>query len=137
VPVIFYCPSDSTLRGRRNAIAQQSDIFPSILGYLGYDKPVISFGQNLFGTTDQETWAANCQNGMYMYYKGEWLIKFDGEHVTGLYAYRTDPALRNNLLGNHPDTEKQMETELKAIIQQYMLHMTSRELVVTPDQDQS
>ena len=42
VPVIFYCPSDS-LEGTRKAIAQQSDIFPSILGYLGYDKPVISF----------------------------------------------------------------------------------------------
>jgi len=137
VPIIFHCPSDSTLSGRRNAIAQQSDIYPSILGYLGYDKPVISFGQNLFRTPDHETWAANYQNGMYMYYKGEWLLKFDGEQVTGLYSYRTDPALRNNQQGEHPETEKQMETELKALIQQYMEHMTSKELVISPDQDQS
>ena len=130
VPVIFYSPQDDTLRGRREAIAQQSDIFPSILGYLGYDRPVISFGQNLFGTPDDQTWAANCQNGMYMYYKGDWLIKFDGEQVTGLYAYRKDPVLRNNLKSEHPQTVLDMERELKAIIQQYMLHMTSKELVV-------
>ena len=136
VPVIFYCPSDSTLRGHRDAIAQQSDILPSILGYLGYDKPVISFGQDLFGTPDDQTWAANYQNGMYRYYKGEWLIKFDGEQVTALYAYRKDPALRNNLRGEYPETEKQMEKELKALIQQYMEHMTSKDLVINPDQDQ-
>ena len=130
VPVIFYCPSDAALRGRREAIAQQSDILPSILGYLGYDKPVISFGQNLFGTPDDQTWAANFQNGMYMYYKGDWLIKFDGEQVTGLYAYRKDPVLRNNLKAEHPGTVRDMERELKALIQQYMLHMTSQELVV-------
>ena len=130
VPVIFYSPSDATLRGRREAIAQQSDILPSILGYLGYDKPVISFGQNLFGTPDDQTWAANFQNGMYMYYKGDWLIKFDGEQVTGLYAYRKDPVLRNNLKAEHPGTVRDMERELKALIQQYMLHMTSQELVI-------
>ena len=135
VPVIFYSPSDATLRGRREAIAQQSDILPSILGYLGYDKPVISFGQNLFGTPDDQTWAANFQNGMYMYYKGDWLIKFDGEQVTGLYAYRKDPVLRNNLRGKHPETEKQMEKELKALIQQYMEHMISKDLVINPDQN--
>ena len=135
VPVIFYSPSDATLRGRREAIAQQSDILPSILGYLGYDKPVISFGQNLFGTPDDQTWAANFQNGMYMYYKGDWLIKFDGEQVTGLYAYRKDPVLRNNLHGKHPETEKQMEKELKALIQQYMEHMISKDLVINPDQN--
>lgn len=129
VPIIFYCPSD-TLGGRRNAIAQQSDIFPSILGYLGYDKPVISFGQNLFNTPDEQTWAANLQNGLYSYYMGDYLLQFDGQSETGLYNYKTDPTLKQNLKGSDPQTEQEMTKKLKALIQQYLECMTTKSLVV-------
>lgn len=123
VPIIFYCPSDS-LVGKRNAIAQQSDIFPSILGYLGYDEPVKSFGQNLFSTPDDETWASTFQNGLYSYYKGDYLILFDGETETGLFAYKQDPTLKQNLKGTQPATEQEMLKNLKALIQQYLIFMT-------------
>ena len=129
VPIIFYCPSD-TSGGRRNAIAQQSDIFPSILGYLGYDKPVISFGQNLFNTPDEQTWAANLQNGLYSYYMGDYLLQFDGQSETGLYNYKTDPTLKQNLKGSDPQTEQEMTKKLKALIQQYLECMTTKSLVV-------
>ena len=129
VPVIFYCPSDS-LEGTRKAIAQQSDIFPSILGYLGYDKPVISFGQNLFNTPDSLTWAATFQNGLYSYYQGDYLLQFDGTNETGLFTYKSDPTLKQNLKGAAPDTEQEMTKKLKALIQQYLEYMTTKELVV-------
>lgn len=125
VPIIFYCPSD-TLQGRRTGIAQQSDIFPSILGYLGYDRPVISFGQDLFNTPDDDTWAANLQSGLYSYYKGDYVLQFDGEQETGLFAYRQDPTLKQNLKGTHSKTEQDMLENLKALIQQYLTYMTSK-----------
>ena len=123
VPIIFYCPSD-TLVGKRKAIAQQSDIFPSILGYLGYDKPVISFGQNLFNTPDSETWAATFQNNLYSYYMGDYLLLFDGENETGLFHFKNDPTLKQNIKGTQPDTEQEMTKKLKALIQQYLEYMT-------------
>ena len=123
VPVIFFCPSD-ILSGRRNAIAQQSDIYPSVLGYLGYDNPVIRFGQDLFNTPDGETWAANLQNGLYSYYKGDYVLQFDGEHETGLYTYKQDPTLKQNLKGSQPATEQEMLKNLKALIQQYLIFCT-------------
>jgi arylsulfatase A-like enzyme len=129
VPVIFYCPSD-TLSGHRDAIAQQSDIFPSILGYLGYDRPVISFGQNLFSTPDSLTWAANLQNGLYSYYQGDYVIQFDGQTETGLYAYKDDPTLKQNLKGSDPQAEQEMLKKLKALIQQYLEYMTTKDLVI-------
>ena len=129
VPIIFYSPSD-TLAARRDAIAQQSDILPSILGYLGYDKPVISFGQNLFNTPDEQTWAANLQNGLYSYYMGDYLLQFDGQNQTGLFAYKQDPTLKQNLKGTQPDTEQEMTKKLKALIQQYLEYMTTKSLVV-------
>lgn len=129
VPIVFYCPDDS-LFGKRDAIAQQSDIYPSVLGYLGYDRPVISFGQNLFGTADDETWAANLHNGLYSYYQGNYMVQFDGENETGLYDFRNDPALKLNLKGKKPEIEQVMIKKLKALIQQYLEYMTIKELVV-------
>jgi len=129
VPVIFYCPSDS-LTGLRRGIAQQSDIFPSILGYLGYDRPIISFGQDLFNTPDSLTWAATLQNGLYSYYQGDYLLQFDGENETGLFAYRLDPTLKHNLKGSQLQIETEMTKKLKALIQQYLEHMTTKELVI-------
>ena len=129
VPIIFYCPSDS-LNGRRNAIAQQSDIYPSILGYLGYDNPVISFGQDLFNTPDDETWAANLQNGLYSYYKGNLMIQFDGENQISLYDYKNDPSMKQNLKGTQPEVEQEMTKKIKALVQQYLEYMTSKDLVI-------
>lgn len=125
VPVIFYCPSDS-LEGTRKAIAQQSDIFPSILGYLGYDKPIISFGQNLFNTPDSLTWAATFQNGLYSYYQGDYLLQFDGTNETGLFTYKSDPTLKRNIKDSQSQTEQEMLKKLKALIQQYIIYMTSK-----------
>ena len=125
VPVIFYCPSD-TLVGKRNAIAQQSDIFPSVLGYLGYDKPVISFGQDLFNTPDEETWGATFQNGLYSYYQGDYLLQFDGTNETGLFTYKSDPTLKHNIKDSQSQTEQEMLKKLKALIQQYIIYMTSK-----------
>ena len=130
IPIIFYDPS-TDIAQHRNCLAQQSDILPSILGYLGYDKPFISFGQNLFATADEDTWNANYLNGMYMYYKGDRVIKFDGEQEAGLYAYREDPAFKDNLKGSQPDIEDEMIKELKALIQQYLEHMTIKDLVIS------
>ena len=95
-----------------------------MLGYLGYDNPVISFGQNLFNTPDDETWAANLQNGLYSYYKGDYVLQFDGENETGLFAYRQDPTLKQNLKGTQPVTEQAMLKNLKALIQQYLIFCT-------------
>ena len=123
VPIIFYCPGD-TLTGTRKAVAQQADIFPSILGYLGYDKPVISFGQNLFNTPDSATWGATFQNDLYSYYRGDYLLLFDGENEIGLFHYKNDPTLKQNIKGTDPQTEQEMTKKLKALIQQHLEYMT-------------
>ena len=68
---------------------------------------------------------------MYMYYKGDWMIKFDGEQQSGLYAYKNDPALKQNLTGSQPAVEEEMIKELKALIQQYLEHMTVKDLVIS------
>lgn len=125
VPIVFYCPSDTTLRGCRDAIAQQTDIMPTVLGYLHYDNPYVAFGCDLLRTADDETWAVNYINGIYQYFKGRLMLQFDGTRSVALYDFAADPMLRHDLLGQMPDEAAAMEARLKAIIQQYMERMTA------------
>ena len=128
VPVIFYTPNGD-LKGRRDAIAQQIDIMPTVLGYLGYDKPYITFGCDLLHTPLVKTYAVNYTNGVYQYVKGDYLLQFDGEKTMAVYAFKTDKLLKNNLIGKVPEQGK-MEQELKAIIQQYMERMNENKMTV-------
>ena len=123
VPVIFYTP-DGSLKGHRSGIAQQIDIMPTVLGYLGYDKPFISFGCNLLDTPDEDTWAINYNNGIYQYFKGDYMLQFDGEKTVAVYAFKSDRLLEHNLAGT-VECQYEMETMVKAIIQQYMSRMNS------------
>lgn len=128
VPVIFYQPG-STLKGHIDAIAQQIDIMPTVLGYLGYDKPYISFGCDLLATPTSQTSAVNYIGGVYQYHKGRYLLQFDGKESVALYDFVSDRLLEHNLLGTLPEMQSSMESELKAIIQQYMTRMNTDKLV--------
>lgn len=128
VPVIFYQPG-STLKGHTDAIAQQIDIMPTVLGYLGYDKPYISFGCDLLTTPPEQTSAVNYIGGVYQYHKGHYLLQFDGKESVALYDFVSDRLLEHNLLGTLPEMQSSMELELKAVIQQYMTRMNTDKLV--------
>ena len=129
-PILFFDPSGDIAPGMRDGIAQQIDIMPTVLGYLGYDRPYVAFGCDLFATPDEDTWAVNYQNGIYQYVKGDYLLQFDGTSTKGLYRFRTDLLLKENLAGRGITEQQQMEREVKAVIQSYMTRMTANELVI-------
>lgn len=132
VPILFYAPGDSTLVGYKEQIAQQIDIMPTVLSYLGYDKPFIAFGSDLLTTPAADSYAVNYYNGTYQYVKGEYLLQFDGTASKGLYQFKKDSLLQQNLVGKDPE-QNLMEQELKAIIQQYMERMNKDEISVTTE----
>ena len=125
-PVIFYDPSGDMGSGMVDAIAQQTDIMPTILGYLGYDKPYITFGIDLLSTPADSTWAVNYLDGIYQYVKHGYVLQFDGERTRAVYSL-DDRLMKHNLAGHVPQ-QAVMERELKAIIQQYMERMTENRL---------
>ncbi len=128
IPIIFYTP-DGSLQGERNGISQQIDIMPTVLGYLGYDKPYVAFGCDLLHTPMEETYAVNYLDGIYQFFKGDYMLQFDGEKTVAMYAFKTDVLLKDNLVGKVPQQES-MEKELKAMIQQYMERMNHDELTI-------
>ena len=128
VPVIFYDPTGEMGVGMKDAIAQQIDIMPTILNYLGYDQPYFGFGIDLLKTPAEETWAVNYLNGIYQYVKYGHVLQFDGLKTKAVYSLK-DRLMKHNLIGRLPQ-QQQMENELKAMIQQYMVRMKGNRLVV-------
>ena len=128
-PILFFDPSGDIEPQQRHCIAQQSDIMPTILNFVGYDKPYVAFGCDLLNTADEDTWAANHTNCIYQFIKGDYVMQFDGNNVRAVYDFKNDWFLKNNLKGKLPETERQMERQLKAIIQSYMERMVDNELI--------
>ena len=128
VPIIFYTPNGD-LVGHVNSIAQQADIMPTVLGYLGYEKPYVAFGNNLIHTPIDKRYAVSYTNGVYQFVKGNYFMQFDGTKTTAIYDFVNDRLLTKNLKDRIPE-QASMETELKALIQQYMQRMEENRLVV-------
>lgn len=127
IPIVFF-KGDNSLKEVKPGLAQQADIMPTILGYLGYDKPYLAFGHNHF---DRSTlpFAVNYRDNVYQFFQDDYLLQFDGARSVGLYRFTTDRLLKENLLGDSTRL-KAMEGKLKGIIQQYNNRMISNSLTV-------
>ena len=129
-PILFYDPSGTLQSGCRHAIAQQIDIMPTVLGYLGYEQSYVAFGSNLLATPDSQTWAVSYLNGIYQYVEDGHVLQFDGEKSTALYNIREDWLMRQNLVASEElqPVKVRMERRVKAIIQSYMERMNGNQL---------
>ena len=134
IPIIFFTPDGSLLPLHDEAvIAQQTDITPTLLHLLGYNKPYLAFGEDLLGYDGDDvkkTWAFNYNAGIYQLVRGDFLLQFDGTKTTAVYRFKTDPLLKENLVGKLPE-QQEMELFLKALIQQYMSRMNENRLTVS------
>ena len=123
VPIMFYIP-DGSLKKMMEGTIQQIDIMPTILGILNYDLPYVAFGNDLTQTTDEDTFATVCNNGVYQLFKDGYLLQFDGENPIALYSYEKDKMLQDNLL-DKVDYQSYLQL-LKSFIQQYMERMNDK-----------
>ena len=129
IPIMFFAPDGSIAPAlREDVIAQQTDVTPTLLHLVGYDKPYLAFGDDLLSANTSQTWAFNYNAGIYQFVKGDWMMQFDGQKTTAVYRFKDDPLLKHNLVGTIPE-QQAMELQLKAIIQQYMSRMNENRLL--------
>lgn len=131
VTLFIFDPSGDIKPQKRHCIAQQIDIMPTVLSYLGYNKDYIAFGNDLLTTPDDQTWAVSYNEGLFQFVKGDYMIQLtqDGD-LKSIYRFKDDPLLKENLAGQHIPEVDAMQITLKAIIQSYMQRMISDDLVV-------
>jgi phosphoglycerol transferase MdoB-like AlkP superfamily enzyme len=127
VPIIFFKP-DNSLADYRHEIAQQIDVMPSVLGYLHFDKPYLAFGRDVFDKRSLSI-AFNSRDA-YNLYRGELVLSFNGTKTLGLFNFKRDKYLKENILNANADIGKEMELQLKAVIQQYNNRMVANKLTI-------
>jgi phosphoglycerol transferase MdoB-like AlkP superfamily enzyme len=126
IPLLFYMPSQIS-PGLSPEIAQQSDIMPSILGFLGYDGPWLAFGNNLFDSLDYR-FSVNYLNASYQLLKDGYSLHYDGKRSTALYGLNRENGQDIDLLHQKEELRDSLETFLKALIQQYNHRMIHNQL---------
>ncbi len=131
VPLLFYAPGHN-LKGKSHKLAQQTDIMPTVLNFLGFNDPYIAFGSDLLNNTSEgNEYVLNYINESYQFLMNNWAIYFDGKDVIAFYNYKDDPLLTNNLKGKTEVPQKELDL-LKAVIQQYNNRMINNELALSP-----
>ena len=128
IPVIFYKPG-SDLKGYKNRIAQQIDIMPTILSFLNFDEEYIAFGNNLLDDS-YESFAFNTNGSDYHIYMKDHILEMIDNKPIGLFNYKNDKFLENNLLGKEPELQLLLEEKLKAIIQTYNSRLIDNNMTV-------
>jgi len=127
VPIIIFDPSKPELAQLDDTITMQADILPKILRKLNYNGDFISFGSD---PTDAEPFAVNYTNQTWQYLDNQYLLQFRDEKAIGLFLYKTDKLLKNNLLVQEPNIAFTLERKLKAYIQQYYNRLIENRMVV-------
>lgn len=127
VPIVFFEPGGS-LRGVKNKIAQQIDIMPTVLNYLNYDNEYVAFGNDLLDDSGTQ-FGFNTPHGNYHLYMGDYLIVMSGEEVAAMYNYKSDRLLTENIIGQKPEIQQEMERKVKAVMQVYSYRLKYNKMV--------
>lgn len=136
IPIFFYTPGGQLpVKYDTTRLIQQTDITPTLLGLLNYQKPFFSFGKDVFDESENYVnYVFNDRNGNSMYYLDDLMIEYSGNQLIGIYEYKKDFSLKSNLL----DKKSQffqvpfMQQQMEAIIQQYITRMKDNNLTCSP-----
>ncbi|RLD61837.1 MAG: sulfatase [Bacteroidetes bacterium] len=129
IPIIYFCPDDTSLKGINHTITQQADIMPSVLDYLNYNKKFIAYGNSVFDTT-ADHYAVNYMNGIYQFVNKDYTLLHDGNKILGLYNIKNDKLLTKDIKTSLPQIAKKLENKLKAIMQSYNNRLINNDLVI-------
>lgn len=128
VPILFYRKNMPAVFDTVRT-AQQTDILPSVLAQLKYDKPFVAFGKDLFTSGDSTAFNYAAPSWQLMTPIG--MLRHDGVKSLGFFDYRGDRMMQQNLLDKiSPVTLLNLEEMLKARIQQYNNRMVEDRLVI-------
>ncbi|OIQ22073.1 MAG: sulfatase [Flavobacterium sp. MedPE-SWcel] len=125
-PILIYKP-DGSLTGIDSKLAQQIDIYPTVIDMIGYDKPFRSWGRSLIGDDKVEPYTISYINNNYIMQRGHYILTFDGKQATGFYDIE-DKNLDNNLINKRNKEMNSLETACKAFLQDYFERIIDKKL---------
>ncbi len=128
IPIILFHPSDSSFKGKSSIIAQQADLFPTIINYIGINDSIICFGNSLFEEKENH-FTVNYINGIFQLIEDHFLLQFNGNKSVAFYDIDKDSLLQNNMI-NDSLLMLKYEKKLKGIIQSYQERLVNNRLTL-------
>ena len=125
IPILFFNPGKPSFGGLNFRNFQQIDIMPSILSYLNIKAKMITFGKSYQSDKD---FVVYYLDNIYHYIDGDYYMAFDGKKTIGLYNFKEDELLQNNLLNSNLTIATKMEQFIKAYIQSFNQRMIDNKL---------
>jgi phosphoglycerol transferase MdoB-like AlkP superfamily enzyme len=127
IPILFFDPSDANFVGVNENNFQQIDIMPSILDYLNIKTDMVSFGKSF---KSKNNFVVYYNQGTYSYIQDDYYLVFANNQPIGLYNWKKDDLLKNNLLKTNEKTANKMALFLKAYIQTFYERVTYDALTI-------
>lgn len=127
IPIIIFDPLGK-LKGEINYPVQQADIMPTLLNYLNYNLPYFAFGNDMINPKPNH-FVVNTTDNSYQITKGNFMLIYSNHKTEALYNYRDDILLQNNLISTNSAKKEELETHLKAFIQQYNKHTVDNSFI--------
>jgi glucan phosphoethanolaminetransferase (alkaline phosphatase superfamily) len=132
IPILYYAPGDSSIKGAFEDITQQIDILPSVMDYLGYDQPFFAFGNSIFRKAEKR-YTVNYLSGTFQLVQDGYLLKTKEKQADGLFAFPSDSTCKNNLLQQKQEVvNKEMVPSFDAILQTYRSGIINDALWIRP-----
>jgi phosphoglycerol transferase MdoB-like AlkP superfamily enzyme len=132
--IIFGAPIDTTYS--YDNIVSQIDIMPIILDLIGYQGKLGLFGA---GLENKDRLSIHYINNCYEVFFDQYLLRFDGKNVLGLFDTVVDPKLEKDMLNSYEaSAENRQKLQnvlnlLKSFIQQYNYMLIHNELTKIPN----
>lgn len=127
VPLLLFHPQKKIGLADTNRITQHTDLYSSVLDYLGIpNERLPRFGKSVF-SKDHPGSAMFFSQGSYWLVKGQHFVELTEGKNSLLFAYPQDAAQKTPLL-NDPETTKNLETELKANLQYFRNGLISNKI---------
>jgi len=127
IPILFFDPSNPIFAGVNEKIFQQIDILPSIIDYLGINTDLICFGKSF---KSNQNFAVFYLQGIYHCVQDNYYLAFANNQVIGLYDFKKDPLLKNNLRIQNAIKAVEISNFLKAYIQNFNQRMIDNKLSI-------
>ncbi len=130
VPILFYY-SGMTPCVDSTTLMSQVDIMPTVLTMMGYTRPYFSFGESAIGQGKEHNYAISYRYPIYQILSDSLLVLHDGQNITSVYHRHKDPLFTHSLDTTGTGMAQSvadMETYLKAYIQQYFNRMIENRL---------
>ena len=127
---MFYAPNDPTMIAKDEKNFQQIDILPSLMDYLQLNGKIVTYGKSYKSKQD---FVVNYLDNIYNLEKGDYYLAFDGVKSLGLYNWKVDPLLKDNLVQKNSAKKIEMEQFIKAYIQSFNKRVINNDLTIKKD----